>query len=113
MRGDNLHALWDNLRGRQHYLRNVDREVAELSAGYRDVWESAAKERNPRKWIAESHKLADDFAYDEAILEVVRRATPQQPLEKIELSDEYLNEAGDQARRRVIAAGLRLGDLLQ
>jgi hypothetical protein len=112
VRGDNLHALWDNLLGRQHYLRNVDREVAELSRGHRDVWDSTAKERNPRKWIAESHKLAQDFAYDDAILDVVRRATPQQPLEKIELSDEYLKEAGHQARRRIVAAGVRLAAAL-
>jgi hypothetical protein len=110
VRGDNLHALWDNLLGRQHYLRNVDREVAELME-YRDVWESA-KERNPRRWIAESHKLAQDFAYDDAILDVVRRATPQQPLEKIELSDEYLKAAGEHARRRIVAAGVRLGAIL-
>jgi hypothetical protein len=112
-RGDNLHALWDNLLGRQHYLRNVDKAVAELKGEqYRDVWESG-KERNPRRWIAESHKLAQDFAYDDAILEVVRRATPQQPLEKIELSDEYLKAAGEHARRRIVAAGVRLADILQ
>jgi hypothetical protein len=114
MRGDNLHRLWDNLFGRQHYLRNVQKAVAELSdrERYGDVWNSAGKERNPRRWVAESFDLAKDFAYDDAILQVVRRATPQQPLERIDLSDAYLKEAGYQAKRRVIAAGVRLAELL-
>jgi hypothetical protein len=37
---------------------------------------------------------------------------PQQPLEKIELSDEYLKAAGEHARRRIVAAGVRLGAML-
>jgi hypothetical protein len=114
VRGDNLHSLWDNLLGRQHYMRNVDKAVAELSDKERfgDVWESAGKERNARKWIAESFDLAKDFAYDPLILDVVRRATPQQPLERIDLTDAYLKQAGEHARRRVVAAGVRLGEIL-
>ena len=41
-RGRNLHSLWDNLLGRQHYLRNVDREVAELRAD-RELWNFETK----------------------------------------------------------------------
>jgi hypothetical protein len=114
VQGDNLHALWDGLLGRQHYPRNVDKAVAELSdkAKFGDIWKSAAEETNPRRWLAESYDLAKDFAYDGAILEVVGRATPQQPLERITLSEAYLKAAGHQARRRVLAAGIRLGENL-
>jgi hypothetical protein len=33
-------------------------------------------------------------------------------LAPIELPDAYMKQAGDQARRRIIAAGLRLGTML-
>ena len=31
--GRNLHALWDNLLGRQYYMRNVEKAVVELERG--------------------------------------------------------------------------------
>jgi hypothetical protein len=38
-----LHALWDNLLRREYYLRNVEKEVAELEHGneLREVWAGA------------------------------------------------------------------------
>jgi hypothetical protein len=113
-RGRNLHSLWDGLLGSQYYTRNVDKAVTELSdrERYGDVWNFARRETDPRKWAAESHKLATSFVYDDLILKAVRGTPPEQKIEPIMLSDAYLKEAGDRARRRVIAAGLRLGVLL-
>ncbi|MCI0351205.1 MAG: hypothetical protein L0Z53_17415 [Acidobacteriales bacterium] len=73
-RGRNLHSLWDNLLGRQHYLRDVARTVAELSdrEKYGDVWGTAAKETDVRKWVDESHELAESVVYSDAILNAVR-----------------------------------------
>jgi hypothetical protein len=114
MQGKNLHSLWDNLLGRQDRLNDVQIRTAELSDRdvYGDVWASAAKETDVRRWLVESFMLAKGFAYDDAILQVVRRATPSQPLERITLSDDYLKSAGDHARRRVLVAGLRLAVVL-
>ena len=113
-RGRNLHSLWDNLLGRAYYLRDVDRMVVELSdrKRYGDVWDSAAKETSVRKWIDESHELAKSVVYSEAILNAVRNTPAGERLGPIELSDDYMRVAGDAARRRVIAAGIRLGVLL-
>jgi hypothetical protein len=114
-RGENLHKLWDNLLGRQHYLRNVDTAVADLSDRRRfgDVWGTAARERNPRKWAEESHALCESFVYSPDILTAVRESPPDMKLTPITLPDAYMKEAGYQARRRVVAAGLRLAALLQ
>jgi len=112
--GRNLHALWDNLLGRQQGVNNVKRLAAELSdrQKFGDVWNTAAEKKDVRQWLSESYRLAKSFAYDDAILTVVRRATPQQPIERIELSQEYLKASGHHARERVLAAGLRLAAVL-
>ncbi len=50
--------------------------------------------------------------YDDVILQAVR-GTPSGPVVgRIDLRATYFEEAGRQARRRIIAAGLRLGVLL-
>ena len=69
-RGRNLHSLWDNLLGRSETYNNIRKVAAELSDRrvYRDVWNSAAKETDIRKWAAESHELAQSFTYSPAIL---------------------------------------------
>lgn len=112
--GRNLHALWDNLLGRQYYLRNVEREVAELQqcAEYRDVWMGAAKEMNPIKWAEESHELCGDFVYSEGMYAAIAAVPKNEKLPPISLSPDYLRQAGREGRRRVIAAGVRLGVML-
>jgi hypothetical protein len=60
-------------------------------------------------WIAESHELARSFAYDPIILAAVEQPGELAP---IELPESYVREAGAHARRRVVAAGLRLAVLL-
>jgi hypothetical protein len=114
-RGDNLHALWDNLLGRQYFMRDVDKAVAELSdrARFSDVWETAAKERNPLKWAKESHELFESVVYDPSILDTVRTTPAGDEVAKIELPVTYFKAAGEHARRRIVAAGLRLAALLR
>jgi len=112
VRGSNLHSLWDNLLGRQYYMRNVEQEVAELSRGHREVWDSAANETNPLKWADEGHKLCESFVYADEILKAVRETPVGGKLTPIELPDDYYKLAGEHARRRIIAAGLRLASVL-
>src|SRR5207253_9073550 len=66
-KGKNLHSLWDGLLGKQYYMRNVDKAVKELSdkSRFGDVWESAGKETDSRKWADESHALCASFVYDD------------------------------------------------
>ena len=56
---------------------------------------------------------AVSVVYDPAILQAVREATPGEKLEPISLSTDYLKAAGQLARQRIVAAGLRLGALLK
>ena len=106
VQGDNLHALWDNLLGRQHRPNDVKREIAELKAKP-ELWKVDTT-GDVESWIQESHELAK-FAYCPEIVEAVPQAGE---LAKIQLPVTYLKEAGEQAQRRIVAGGLRLGVLL-
>lgn len=110
-RGRNLHSLWDGLLGRDDKPSNVLRETEQLHHR-RELWEVATT-AGPEDWIGESHELANSFAYDAAILEAVRNATPGERMPSVTLSDEYLKASGDKARARIVAGGLRLGSLIQ
>jgi hypothetical protein len=114
LQGKKLHALWDNFLGSSHKLRSVDLQAGRLDDRdkYGRIWDDAGKQLDIREWIKESYALAKNHAYDPAILAVVRRATPQQPLERIDLSQEYLKSSGAHARERILAAGVRLAALL-
>jgi hypothetical protein len=111
VQGKNLHSLWDNLLGRQSKMSDVDREAEKLKE-QRELW-NVDTTLNVEGWIAESHDAAVSVAYDPAILQVVRDAKPGEKLEPISLSTEYLKAAGQLARHRIVAAGLRLGSLLK
>ncbi len=113
-RGNNLHSLWDNLLGRSESFNNVCKVAAELSNrdAYGDVWDSAAKETDVRRWLVESHQLAESFVYSSAILEAVRNTPVGSKMVPVTPSTEYLKAAGNYARERVVAAGVRLATLL-
>jgi hypothetical protein len=107
VQGRNLHALWDNLLGRQHRTNDVKREVAELRQRP-TLWKVDTKS-DVEAWIQESCELAKTFAYSPQILDAVQ--LPGE-LANINLPRDYLEAAGDHARGRVVAAGLRLAVLL-
>jgi hypothetical protein len=114
-RGKNLHSLWDGLLGKQYYMRNVAKSVAELSdkSRFGEVWESASKETDPRRWADESHAFCESVVYDPAILEAVRNTPSGEKIAPIDLPVEYYKAAGDLARKRIVAAGVRLGVMLK
>jgi hypothetical protein len=113
-KGKNLHSLWDNLLGRDSKMSGVAKAVAELSDRERfgNVWDLSSQETDPVQWAKESHDLAEAVVYDEVILTAVRNTPPGQKMTPVELPAEYYKAAGEQARKRVLAAGLRLGVLL-
>jgi len=108
VQGRNLHSLWDNLLGRQSRLLDVDREVAELKA-LTDGWDVDLSLDVPC-WVEESHDLCKSFAYSPEITDAVQRPGE---LERIRLPESYLESAGEKARLRVVAAGLRLATILK
>jgi hypothetical protein len=110
VQGRNLHSLWDNLLGRNDRYQGVMREAEQLKAN-RKLWEVDAKAK-PETWITEGQGLAQDFAYDAAIIDTVRATAPGSDVSPIVLSDEYLKSAGAHARQRVVTAGLRLSEIL-
>jgi hypothetical protein len=114
-RGKNLHSLWDNLLGRDSKMSGVAKVVAELSDKERfgNVWDLSAQETDPIQWAKESHDLAEAVVYDDAILNAVRNSPLGQKMTPIDLPVEYYKAAGEQARKRVVAAGVRLGALLK
>jgi hypothetical protein len=115
VRGDDLHSVWDNLLGRQYYMRDVEKSLVELSDQKRfgDVWESAARVSDPLKWAQESRQLCEFFVYAPVILDAIRASPPGMKLAKIKLPESYFKAAGEHARRRIVAAGIRLGKVLQ
>jgi hypothetical protein len=106
VQGRNLHALWDGLLGRQHRPNDVQREVAELEQRPA-LWKLDTK-CGVEAWIQESHELAKTFAYDPIILKAVEQPGELRP---INLPEPYLKAAGEKARQRIVAAGLRLASL--
>jgi hypothetical protein len=114
-KGKNLHSLWDGLLGRDSRMRSVEKAAAELSDRERfgNVWDLSAKEMNPIDWAKESHDLAEAVVYDDAILTAVRNSPAGEKMTPVDLPVEYYKAAGEQARKRVLAAGLRLGALLK
>jgi hypothetical protein len=59
----------------------------------------------------QSHSLAEAVVYDDVILNAVRNTPPAEKMTPVDLPVEYYKAAGGQARKRVLAAGLRLGAL--
>lgn len=107
VQGSNLHSLWDGLLGSSHKPNDVKREVAEL----RQRPELFKVETGDiGLWIQESHELAKSYAYSPVILQAT--AQPGE-LAKVNLPLDYLKGAGDHARRRVAAAGVRLGTVIK
>ncbi len=95
-------------------MRNVEKEVTELlnAATYADIRASASKELDPIKWAEESHALCSSIVYSPEILMAVRNTPSDEKLGSINLPRDYYRTAGFEARKRVLAAGIRLGILL-
>ncbi len=113
-RGKNLHSLWDGLLGSDSKMSSVAKAANELldKSKFGVQWESATNETDPRKWAEESHQICESAVYDPVILEAVRNTVAGEKIEPIELPLSYYTNAGETARKRVLAAGLRLAALL-
>lgn len=97
--GDNLHKYWDNgagiLNGQstQFQVKNKARQLEQKWA-----CSEANKEKNPRKWINASHKLALNKVY-----KVVQNKIP---------GKRYQMEAQNITQKQILFAGCRLATVL-
>jgi hypothetical protein len=109
--GTNLHALWDGLLGRDDRPAAVAQQAAlflnndEMSA----IGEAGVGVAEFEQWLQESRDIAREVVYDRAIrLHVASNDNPATPLSEIEVSNEYLKNAGHIAQKRVVEAAFRL-----
>lgn len=115
----NLHALWDGLLGSQFDAGDIRRRCEVIRSDvsrWTDGGKAAKKENglSPLTWLAESAEDGRNHVYTSEVLEPVqavsRGLTPKVVM--TELSEGYLKNAGDVARKRAAFAGQRLALIL-
>jgi hypothetical protein len=89
--------------------------VAELSDRERfgDVWGKAKDETDPRNWVEESHTQCENYLYCHGIIAAIRATAVGEKVAPIDLPERYWKTAGGHARRRIVAAGMRLAAILR
>ena len=107
----NLHSYWDaagGLFGFQNVSRPLDAQGAKAIRDFADAVTKAYpadkhsaewSRKKPSEWVAESNKLAKEFAY----VAVQEDAAP---------SNAYRDRTQDESRRRLAFAGYRLAEVL-
>ncbi len=102
MPGQTLHALWDSACGRENSVAYVTKFAAEAVA---ENPPPRRMEKNPRKWIEESAKIAIAQVYTFGN-ETGSREHP------VRLPQSYMENARKVAKARVAMAGYRLAAML-
>lgn len=108
----NMHALWDQLLGDRFTLDGTRKRIVEITSDP-ELAEFAAKAEklnDQQVWLEESRQLATEHVYTPEVLrslDMVRRGFVEKP-ETIDLSEDYLKNAGRVAQRRAIEAAHRL-----
>ena len=116
---ENLHFLWDGLLGQQFDagdVRHRSRTIVSESQLWSDAAKAAQKDGglDPLTWLAESSEYGRSHVYTREVLSAVEAATrASQKLEMIELSEGYLQGAGEVARIRAAFAAHRLAAILR
>lgn len=115
----NLHALWDGLLGPLFDAGDIQRRERSIIADGA-MWQEAqlaaraANGLNPLRWLSESEELGRTSVYTGEIMTpidaVARGVSPN--IQEIDLSEKYLQAAGQIARRRAAFAASRLAVLL-
>lgn len=113
----NLHALWDQLLGPRFSLRAQRRRIVEMTRDPEIVRAAelavAGNGRlDQQVWLEESRQAAIQHVYTPEVLDplsrVARRLVPEP--ETLDLSEQYLQNAGHVARVRALQAGYRLAE---
>lgn len=108
----NMHALWDQLLGDRFTLDGTRKRIVEITSDAElvELAIKAGKVNDQQVWLEESRQLATEHVYTPEVLrslDMVRRGFVEKP-ETINLSEEYLKNAGRVAQRRAIEAAYRL-----
>lgn len=115
----NLHALWDGLLGPLFDAGDIQRRERSIVAD-RAMWHEAqlaaraSTGLDPLRWLNESEEFGRSSVYTTEIMtpiEAVARGASS-TLHEIDLSEKYLQAAGQVARRRAAFAASRLAVLL-
>jgi len=113
-----LHALWDQLLGRNLDLNAVKRRSQELLADARHVQEAQLRMNNlsPRDWAIEGASYAATYAYPPALRHAIAYHPPLAPNGEIHdllLPEGYPQAAGFLINLRATVAGFRLAAYLE
>jgi hypothetical protein len=110
----NMHSLWDGLLGRRYDAGDIQRRAREIRMDTAN-WKAAAEAAqapdglNPLTWLAESADFARSHVYTPDVLDALKAAAKSgQPLEELDVNEEYLKSAGRLAQVRVASAAHRL-----
>ena len=115
----NLHAYWDRRLGSGKSLPRLSaraRGWIKDDDDLRKAGEKAAENTDFDAWLKESVKLARRYGYTDQVLRAVGRASPGNKMlkmDKIDLSDQYRDDAEEVATRRIVEAGYRLAAVLR
>lgn len=114
--GRNLHSLWDGLLGRHYNESSINKRLAIISTKqpYKNIGRQAVEQSmKPSQWVVESRNAAIQAVYTPEVMSPIRanaRGMSDQ-LESINLSEQYLKNAGEVARIRAAQAGYRLSEV--
>ena len=101
--GGSLHKVWDRILGNGRTFNRLRRDASDLLSDdeLNDCGNDCAMNLDPVVWMNESHQLAKDVAYGQTIIEMVVEAEESEDLSKIELSQEYFEEAAAVSQKRL------------
>ena len=111
-----LHSAWDSRLGRGRSFNRLWRDAREMldDDELNDCGNTCTTVLNPEVWVQEGHDVAGQYAYSEDILQAVIEAELSgDPMERVDLSDEYFCHAGRINRQRAVMAAFRPGVLLE
>ena len=105
-----MHALWDGLLGRTFNEGDVNRRIAEIQKT-----EFTFGLTNPDQWLQESRNIAKSDVYTAEVLEhiTVAMRAKSKTIAELDLSENYLKNAGRVAQIRAFEAAARLADQLK
>jgi len=111
--GSNLHSTWDRLLPNEKTVGGVASVASKLIKQEHEKAIKSSKELDPKVWIDESVKLAQDYAYSRNVRAAIRAADESGETEvTVKLSEQYRKTAGRVAQRRVVQAGYRIARIL-
>ncbi len=115
----NLHAVWDNALGNDDSFREVNRHATLLLATPEMTKIGAASQASTEQktWLEESHALAVEHVYDQAVLSHVRvqmlTAKNVDDFPPLMLTEDYLRNSSKVSERRSVEAGYRIAAVLR